>query len=487
MTIRRGLILLTFLALLGYGAVLARHVSFAVGGSDSSGYANTARMLVTGRLVSRIEALDRLGLPDRFDRVFMPLAYEPGPRPGTMAPFYPPGYPLHFAAAGLLFGWDHAPYFVNPLAALLLVLLTYLLARELQLSQPLAIACAAILAACAVLVSQAEQAMSDVTAALWVAAAILFALRSRHRDAWAAAAGAAFGMAVLVRPANALAGVPLLLALAWRPRTFALLAAGGLPFAAFQFWWSETLYGNPLRTGYGGLGDFQLATFPQHLGDYARSLTYTFSPLVPFGWLGVAGSRQVPLRDRALLILWFAPYFLLYCFWGPWFPRFLLPAFPALVIAAILTARNLLRRLPAIARGPLRSQRAALAVGAVLLLLVVDAERRELRRRHPLRIAEDEKIYPLSMELARSMLPERSLVLSMQVSGSLRYSTSFQPVRWDWLDPADFPLLREKARARGYRLFALLFSFEEEVIGGKIPGTWKVIGHVRDARLWELE
>ena len=160
-------------------------------------------MIVEGQVIQPVLMLDRLELPDRFVRAFMPLAHEPGPRPKTMVPYYPPGYPMHLAAAGILGGWEFAPHFVSPLAALLFVVATYFLARELGLSRLLALVSAAILAGCAVLLYQAVQAMSDVTAALWATVAVVFALRSRKRDVWAAAAGAAFGMAVLVRPLTA--------------------------------------------------------------------------------------------------------------------------------------------------------------------------------------------------------------------------------------------------------------------------------------------
>src|SRR5262249_61331876 len=42
---------------------LLRNTSFSVGGSDSSGYLNTAKRLMEGTLVSRPRTLDRLGLP----------------------------------------------------------------------------------------------------------------------------------------------------------------------------------------------------------------------------------------------------------------------------------------------------------------------------------------------------------------------------------------------------------------------------------------
>lgn len=492
MGMRRALFYLSIVAAVGYGGLLIWKTSFAVGGSDSSGYLNTAKRIVEGRVVQPIEALDRLELPDRFDRVFMPLAHEPGPRPRTMVPFYPPGYPLHLAAAGILGGWQYAPFFVSPLAALLLVLATYFLARELGLSRPFAFLAAAVLAACAVLLFQAVQAMSDVVAAVWATAAVLFALRSRKREAWAAAAGAAFGVAVLVRPTNAILAVPILLALAWRPKALAFFAAAGAPFAVFEARWNISLYGGPFRTGYSGiLGDLAWRNFVERFTHYARTLARMFSPLVPLGWLGVAGDRRVPPRDRAMVFLWFAGYFLLYCFWGPyetwWYTRFLLPAFPALVIGAVLVARDLLRLMPEIAKGPLRSPRLALALTTVLLLVVSDAERRGIKKWKPLGIADGEKTYPLAMDLARKLLPERSLVVSHQFSGALRYYTDFQPVRWDWLTPGDFPIVRTQAEAKGYRLFALGVPWEQVDMFKNAPGTWKLIGTVRDVKLWELE
>jgi hypothetical protein len=497
--IRRALFYVSILAFLGYGALLIWRTSFAVGGSDSSGYANTARMIVAGRLIQPVEALERLDLPDRLGRVFMPLAHEPGPRPRTMVPFYPPGYPLHLAAAGILGGWEFAPHFVSPLAALLLVVATYFLARELSLSRLLALVSAAIFAGCAVLLFLAVQAMSDVVSALWATAAVLFALRSRKRDAWAAAAGAAFGMAVLVRPTNALLALPLALALAWRPKTLVFFAAGGLPFAAIQLRWNAVIYGGPLRTGYSTIvgGAFAWSNFPERFVHYARTVAQLFSPLVPLAWLAVGADRRVPRRDRALLLLWVAAYLLLYCFWGPyeawWYTRFLLPAFPALVVAAVLVGRDLLRLLPEVSTGPLRSSHLALAAAAVLLVTVANAEYRRIRQWKPLGIAEGEQIYPLCMDLVRSKVPERSLIVSMQMSGALRYYTDFQPVRWDWLAPGDFAIVREKAQKRGYRLYALLAPFEEQALTDAapprpgLPGKWKFVAQVRDVKLWELE
>ncbi len=163
-------------AYLGYAWLLFWHASFSVGGSDSSGYANAARLILTGRVVEPVEALKHLGLPPGFVRAFIPLAFVPGPRPGTMVPFYPPGMPLHVALAGLVAGWNYGPFVVSPLAALVSVFLVYLLGRELGLSRLFSTAGAAVLALCPVFVFMAEQPMSDTVATMWSLAAILFAL-----------------------------------------------------------------------------------------------------------------------------------------------------------------------------------------------------------------------------------------------------------------------------------------------------------------------
>ncbi len=492
MTIRRVLFYFSILAAAGYGGLLIWKTSFSVGSPDSSGYAITAKLIATGRIVTPVGALGIFELPDRLAPAFMPIAFQPGPRPGTMVPFHPSGFPLHLAAAGTIGGWEYALFFVSPLAALLLVLATYFLARELGLSRAFACAAAAILAASSVLLFQAVQAMSDVVSAFWATAAVLFALRSRKREAWAGAAGAAFGVAVLVRPANAILLAPLLLALAWRPKVFVYFAAAGAPFAVFLARWNSALYGGPFRTGQSGtLGAFAWSNFPARSVHYAQTLGQMFSPLLPLGWAGLAADRRVPLRDRALLVLWFAAYFLLYCFWGPYedwsYTRYLLPAFPALVVGAVLFARELLLFLAEMVEKRFWTPRLAVVIVAVLFLVVADAERRRIASWKPFEVAERDRIYPLAMDLVRSKLPDRSLVVCHEFSGALRYYTDFQPVRWDWLAPGDFGVVRAQAEEKGYRLYALGVPREQEKLFENAPGRWKEIGSVRDAKLWELE
>src|SRR6266498_35273 len=263
-----ALIFVASAAFLAYAWLLFWHASFSVGGSDSSGYANAARLILAGRVVEPVEALKHLELPPDFVRIFIPLAFEPGPRPGTMVPFYPPGLPLHIAFAGLVAGSNYGPFVVSPLAALISVFLTYLVGRELGLSRLFSTAGAAVLALCPVFLSMAEQPMSDIVATMW-----------------AAAAGAAFGFAVLVRPTDALLLIPLVFAIRLRLRTLLWFLLGCAPFAAAYVDWSQLAFGNPLRTGYSGPGGgFFPSSFPERFRHYGVWLGKLVSPLLLAGW-----------------------------------------------------------------------------------------------------------------------------------------------------------------------------------------------------------
>ena len=187
---RWALIVAAVAGLAIYGGYLYRHTCFAVGGSDSSGYANAARALVEGPLVAPIPGLERFGLPASDAPLFVPLGYV-RVRDTSMAPLYPIGFPLHVAAASRIAGWELGPFLVSPIAALLSVFLVFLVGRELGLAPWWAAGAGLLLAASPVFVFQAIQPMSDVVATAWCLAAIYAGLRSRSDARWAAAAGLA--------------------------------------------------------------------------------------------------------------------------------------------------------------------------------------------------------------------------------------------------------------------------------------------------------
>jgi hypothetical protein len=481
------------IGLLIYGGFLVRYASFSVGGADSSGYALIARSLLEGRIVQRVAELDRLGLPDEFTKCFIPIANDFGPRPGTMTAFYPLGMPLHVAAGVLIAGWKYGPFIVSPVCALLSLILIYLLGLELGLSRGFSIAGAVMLAASPTFIYLALQPMSDVAATLWSLVAIWAALRSARRDSWAALAGAAFGVAFLIRPSSVLLLIPILFCLRLRPKTLLFFFLGGLPLAAIFFAYNTTAYGHPLRTGYTAIKLHTALTvtgFTTRFSYYLDTLAKTMSPWLLLGWLGAAADRQVHWRIRTMLISWFGAFLIFYACYDVydawWYTRFLLPAYPALILGALLTARDVAGLLK---NSVSESNRAWLSRVVLILLLVVTlgAAKRQTRELGVLSIGAGELLYSESCRWADQMLPAQSLVVSMQMSGALKFYTQRLVIRWDEVKPDQWRPLKEHAAERGYQWYALLQPHEVEEAQRRLPGKWVQIGRLRHISLWRIE
>ena len=432
---------LAIAALLVYAGVMIAYSSGIAGGADSSGYLNQARMWRSGTLSVTLEQPRSLGLPPE---VFIPLGFVPGTQPGTMVPSYPIGLPLHMALGGAAF--------VSPLAAICAVLLLYLVARELGISRDWAIAAAGVLALCPTFVYLGIQPMSDVVATFWALAAVLGGLRARRSTGYAVAAGVAFGIGVLVRPTQMLLLPAMLLFLGFRWRAWLAFALGGLPFAILQLTIANLWYGSPFRSGYGSiLASLALAHFAPRFLHYSRWLATLLTPLVfPLAFTG-ALSKWTDVRTRLALVLWFVPFFLFYCFYGPyetwWYTRFLLPAVPALLLlgAGFASARtaHLARALPY----------ATLAVIAAVQIWII-------RDYHLLDTGAGETHYRTTALATRERVEPDAIVLAMQHSGSLYHYTGITALRYDFMDAATF----EKARKTGKPLYALVGDFEVETL-----------------------
>lgn len=475
--------------LTGYALVLFHHTSFAAGGADSSGYVNAARLLASGRSTEPIRGLARLGLPPEDAPLFIPLGYGPGPRPGTMSPSYPPGLPLHMAAAAAVGGWSRAPFLVSPLSGLVCLVLFFFLGRELDLPRGLALAGSVLLGFTPVFVFMEVAAMSDVPATAWALAAVLAAFRARRRLPWSAVAGAAFAVGVLVRPMNALLLPAMLFALPLRPKSWGLFVLGGSPFAAFLLLYNAAAFGSPLRTGYGGLlaGALAWGNFPDRAVHYALWLSRTISPILLLGWVAVAFDRRVARRDRLALLVWFAAFFAFYSFYVVyetwWYTRFLLPAIPALILGTLLVLRDALG-LGGLSRGP----RARLRIAAAVFVLVValSVELRFLDKEEPHKVYKGERVYPDACEMARRRLPPNAIVASMQLSGALHYYTDLTYVMWNALDGPRLAQLTAATGTRGHRWYALLAPFEQDEVRKNLLGKWREIDRTGDVALWEL-
>ena len=164
------------------------------------------------------------------------------------------------------------------------------------------------------------------------------------------------------------------------------------------------------------------------------------SPLPLLGWLVVAANRKVEWRNRAMLISWFSAFFLFYsCYaydiYGAWwYTRFLLPAYPAMILGALLVARDvvgLLRKWI----GDANRARLRWIVLAILLGITLSHENRNIKRYGLFKFGPREIVHYTSCRWADQTIPSNSLVVSMHMSGALRFYTERPIVRWDWVDP----------------------------------------------------
>ena len=449
---------------LAYAILLFRNTSLAAGGPDESGYMNAARMFAAGELRREVEPLRRLSLDGTWLRAFTPLGFKSvGDR--WIVPAYPPGLPLHLIAAG---------FYVSPLLALGSVVLTFALGRQLDLSVGYSLAAAAILALTPQFIMFALQVMSDVPATFWALLAVWLALRSESGVGTAILAGTAFAIGVSVRPTNVLVGVPLLIAVRMRPKPLAGMAVGALPVMLGLLWFQREAYGGALTTGYGSVTDvITFERFGEKLFFYSFWMGATLSPIIAPAGLLVVFNRRVSGWKRALLPAWYLVFIGFYCLWALfdewWYTRFLLPATPAIIIAALIVIRDMV---------PTRTFRVVLMVIAIAVPWMQASERRVLR------IDDDQRVYTGAMEWSAALIPRDAMVVSGVLSGAfLLYQERFT-ARWDELDRDRFEMIRNRAR-----WYAVLSDVEVDIaeFQRRLPGRWTPISRFRNVTLYRLD
>jgi hypothetical protein len=490
----KALIIIAVLGLIFYGYLLISRASYSVGGSDSSGYASLGRSIIQGNVVRSVTELAQFNLPNDYGIIFIPLAYLPGQRPGTMIPVYPVGLPLHFAVAALIFGWDVGPFLIGPLAATISLILIYLIGLELGLSRKLSFIAGVILAVNPTVIIMAVQPMSDVPAMCWSLAAILASLRSRKNLKWAVLAGFAFGVAILIRPTNILLLIPILLSLRLTPKVLLYFGLGGVPATAVLFIYNTIAFGSPFRSGYGAWGIFQgfkLHYFPPRFKYYTYWLAVTMSPLLLLGWLGVAINRDISWRNRALLLTWFGAFLLLYSFYYDyqiwWYTRFLLPGIPALILGFLLTARYAAKVLKKYVDQDNQIKVGRIAA-AFLFIVVIGFAIHHIKLFKLFEVGHKQMIHKESCLWADRMVPQHALIVSMEMSGALRYYTDRKILRYDYVDPPHWPVLKNRAAEQGYSFYALLMDHEITPAKERLPGKWTHLGTFQYyMSLWQVE
>lgn len=459
--------------------------SFVAGGADAYGYVSQADLWARGQLVVQQPFAREMTWPGAANTL-SPLGYRPldASAPGAdLVPVYSPGLPIVMAVFKLLAG-STAVFWVVPLLGGLAVWATYALGRDLA-GRVAGGSAAVLLAASPSFLFEVTSPTSDVPATAWWVSTLAL-VQSNGR--WGAlAAGVAASLAILTRPnLVVLAVLPglFLLWCAWQERSSSardrvlLFAAGSIPGALAVAVINWHLYGSPLASGYPGFNEvFGWGNLWANFERYPRWLLETQTPIV---FLAVAAPfllrRPVTLNTtvrfpRPTAVMWcafIAAVLCSYLFYLPFddwvFLRFLLPAYPPLLVLAVATLIALSSPLERIApRAPRLFVAVVVAsVGWYTLNYALD--------RGVLILWQAEQRYVAAGQYIAARLPERAALLSMQHSGSARYYSGRLTVRYDFLPPTDLDAVIEEMRRLGYFPYLLLDDWEEPVFRERFKG-----------------
>jgi hypothetical protein len=463
------------------------NLSSVVGGADSYGYVSAADRVRAARLIQPEPLASVMPFPDGIFAA-TPLGYVPAGRMANASvPAYPLGLPLLMAAAQTVAG-PTGPFAVAPIAAVLLLVATVVVAGSWYGSREVSLLAAAMIAIDPLVFTYAIQPMSDVPAATALMAAV--AALSLRRP-WPIVAGLTAGLALLIRPAlaPAAAGLAIVPLLARRERDWASAVKFGAPVALAaiaQGWTQWYLYGDPFGSGYGSIrGLFSWNTAALNASIYARWGVAALGPL----WLAavVIGVAVSPRLPRLVLIIVAAAVITPYLFYRPYDHwetlRFLLPV---VALATVVAAAGL----AAVARRAF-SEPVALVAVALLTAMLAWGSWTWIARNQVLTMPRHEARHRLAGELVAQATSSDGVVMALQHSGSLRYYTDRQTVNWDRIPPGALDASVRALQANGHHVYVLIDSDAERAMfetrhgpaltgGGWLPG-----GQRRSMQLFE--
>ena len=452
------------------------------GGADSYGYVSAAHAIVSGELIVPQPIVAWLPFADGISAA-TPLGWTPRPSGDAAVPFYPLGFPLVMAAAMMLAGAG-AVFYVPLLAGIGILIVTYLLTRQLAGSF-VAAATTMVVAFNPMLMNMVIQPMSDVPAAFWYVLAMALVLTAPARPL---RSGLAFGMAVWTRPLVLAAAPALLLVMPRDRRTLVRWCCGVAPvagaMAAVQWW----LYGSPFRLGYGSAaGLFAGAGFVANVLAYAKWILIIHSPLFLVALaVGVwRAPRRLAIVAVAGLLCGVAPYLFKAEYFDDWdLVRYLLPVLiPCIILASVGVASALERSLP------------RLAFVVVLVLVAAGASAASYRfvaNRSTFQLGFQESRYPAVGAWVATHTPPQAVILADVHDGSLRLYAHRTTLRIDRVPAGMLAATVTNLAGGGMECFAAVDGvtemqrFQQRLIGEHGQLVAEPIGRVRETTIFRL-
>jgi len=406
------------------------------GGADSYGYVSQAGQWRTtlsrkGAGLTIEEEIARQSPWPLAIETWAPLGYLPAAgRRDAIVPLYSPGLPLLMAGFQAVGGFC-AAFLVVPLSGAAAIWLTYVLGMRVFDAPGIALSAAAFVATSPIFLYQLMNPMTDVPATAAAALMVLLVI-----DGWPLGAGLAAAAIILIRPnLLPLVAVPVAWLAATRRSPSGFLA-GLAPAIAAVALINTRFYGAPWRSGYGSTDSlYALAYAGVNVRQFGVWLLSTQTPFVLLSLVffiapSVCRPSAVP-RSRLLLGGSAAAIVLSYLFYLPfdawWYLRFLLPAWPVMMIATAAGVDAMTRRIH-----PWAST-AALAVSVTVVGVAGVAAAAE---RSAFDIGRWERRYVDVARFVARHTDSNAVAIALQHSGTIRMYAGRLTLRFDQLDPA---------------------------------------------------
>jgi hypothetical protein len=388
---------------------------------------------------------------------FAPLGYRPAAARGFIVPTYPPGLPVVMALFQRVAGRG-AVFYAVPLLGALAIWATWRLGAMVD-GELTGILSALLLASSPTFLRQLVQPVSDVPASAWWALSLAFG--SSESPVAALASGAAASLAIVTRPNLVPLAAVVIAFMAGRHdvvRRLALFACGVVPGCVALAAINWCLYGSPFRSGYAELHTlYAWSNAMPNLDRYPRWFVSSETPFMCLAFAApwLAGRN----RRRAVLLLTFAAIvFVSYLFYRPFgrddaeYLRFLLPAYPALIVLSVAVVFAASRRLP-IRRGT--------AAAVIACSVVAALSARTSAERHIFDLRDVESRYADVGRYVAQAMPRDALFISGLHCGSIRYYSDRLTLRYDLLQPGWLDEAVRTLGSKGYHPYIALEQGEE--------------------------